>query len=985
MGKIRKMMSLLLIACLFMTGIYTQPVKAETNYNYGEALQKAIMFYEFQRSGKLPADIRNNWRGDSGLQDGADAGLDLTGGWYDAGDHVKFNLPMAYSAAMLSWSVYESEDALRKSGQLDYLLKEIKWATDYLIKCHPSANVFYYQVGDGNADHSWWGPAEVMQMNRPSYKVDLSNPGSTVSAEAAAALAAAAAVFAKSNPDYSAECIRHAKELFNFADTTKSDAGYKAASGFYTSYSGFYDELSWAGVWIYLATGDKTYLSKAESYVTNWGTESQSTTIAYKWAQNWDDVHYGAELLLARITDKDIYKQSIEMHLDYWTSGYNGNRISYTPKGLAWLDSWGALRYATTTAFLASVYADWSGCTSSKVSTYQTFAKQQVDYALGSAGRSFVVGYGVNPPTRPHHRTAHSSWADSQTTPAYHRHTIYGALVGGPGKDDSYTDDIGNYVNNEIACDYNAGFVGALAKLYGEYGGTPISNFKAIEKVTNDEFFVEAGINASGSNFIEIKAILNNQSGWPARMGDKLSYKYFIDITEAVKAGYSAKDFTVSTNYNSGAKVTGLLPYDEANNIYYVNADFTGTKVYPGGQSAYKKELQFRIAAPINTTFWNNTNDYSYTDLNGVVNGSVVKTGYIPVYDAGVLVYGKEPGNAVNSAVISPTTAAFDKYSPKDAAVSVNYNGNALDNIKNGTAALVKGTDYTVSGNTVTISASYLSGLPAGTATLLFDFSAGIDRTLTVTIADSSPSGSISITEAQFDKNPEKQKDIGVTVTLNGNTLTALRNGSTVLVKGTDYAVSGNAVTILSSYLAGRALGKTELTFDFNKGTDSVLAVTVIDSSIVVQGNLKVQMFNGNTSATTNGITPRLKLSNTGTDSINLSDVKVRYYYTIDGEKAQSFWCDWSSAGTGNVTSKFVKMAESKADADHYLEIGFTVGAGTLAPGQSAEVQARFSKSDWSNYTQTGDYSFQETGSSYADWNRVTGYVGSNLVWGIEP
>ncbi len=64
--------------------------KAAT-YNYGEALQKAIMFYEFQMAGKLPSWIRNNWRGDSALEDGKDNGLDLTGGWFDAGDHVKFN------------------------------------------------------------------------------------------------------------------------------------------------------------------------------------------------------------------------------------------------------------------------------------------------------------------------------------------------------------------------------------------------------------------------------------------------------------------------------------------------------------------------------------------------------------------------------------------------------------------------------------------------------------------------------------------------------------------------------------------------------------------------------------------------------------------------------------------------------------------------------------------------------------------------------
>ena len=78
----------------------------EYPHNYAELLQKSLLFYEAQRSGRLPENSRLNWRGDSGLEDGKDVGLDLTGGWYDAGDHVKFGLPMAYSAAILSWSVY---------------------------------------------------------------------------------------------------------------------------------------------------------------------------------------------------------------------------------------------------------------------------------------------------------------------------------------------------------------------------------------------------------------------------------------------------------------------------------------------------------------------------------------------------------------------------------------------------------------------------------------------------------------------------------------------------------------------------------------------------------------------------------------------------------------------------------------------------------------------------------------------------------------
>ncbi len=615
---------------------------AAGTYNYGEALQKSIMFYEFQRSGDLPADKRDNWRDDSGMKDGSDVGVDLTGGWYDAGDHVKFNLPMSYTSAMLAWSLYEDKDAYDKSGQTKYIMDGIKWANDYFIKCNPTADVYYYQVGDGGKDHSWWGPAEVMQMERPSFKVDSSHPGSAVCASTAASLASAAVVFKDSDPTYAEKCISHAKNLFAMADKAKSDAGYTAASGFYSS-GGFYDDLSWAAVWLYLATNDSTYLDKAESYVPNWGKEQQTDIISYKWGQCWDDVHYGAELLLAKLTNKQLYKDSIEMNLDFWTTGVNGMRVSYTPKGLAWLFQWGSLRHATTQAFLAGVYAEWEGCTPSKVSVYKDFMKSQIDYALGSTGRSFVVGYGVNPPQHPHHRTAQSSWTDQMTSPTYHRHTIYGALVGGPDNADGYTDEVNNFVNNEIACDYNAGFTGALAKMYKKFGGDPIPNFKAIEKITNDEVIIKAGLNSTGPNYTEIKAVVYNQTGWPARITDKLSFKYFMDLSEIVAAGIDPLSLTTSSNYAEGknTKVSGVLPWDVSKNIYYVNVDLTGEKIYPGGQSACRREVQFRISAPQATTYWNPKNDFSYDGLPTTSTVDTVKN--IPVYDNGVKVFGNEP------------------------------------------------------------------------------------------------------------------------------------------------------------------------------------------------------------------------------------------------------------------------------------------------------------------------------------------------------
>jgi endoglucanase len=127
----------------------------EAAYNYGEALQKAVYFYECQQSGPLPSWNRVQWRGPSCLHDGADAGKDLTGGWYDAGDHVKFNFPMAFSVTMLCWGVVENRDAYEKSGQLTAILNTIRFTTEYLIKCHTAANEFYGQVGDGGSDHSF--------------------------------------------------------------------------------------------------------------------------------------------------------------------------------------------------------------------------------------------------------------------------------------------------------------------------------------------------------------------------------------------------------------------------------------------------------------------------------------------------------------------------------------------------------------------------------------------------------------------------------------------------------------------------------------------------------------------------------------------------------------------------------------------------------------------------------------------------------------
>lgn len=72
--------------------------------------------------------------------------MDLVGGYYDAGDHVKFGLPMAFTVTMLSWSVIEYWEEIESAGELEHTMEAIKWGSDYFIKAHTSPNVLWAEV-----------------------------------------------------------------------------------------------------------------------------------------------------------------------------------------------------------------------------------------------------------------------------------------------------------------------------------------------------------------------------------------------------------------------------------------------------------------------------------------------------------------------------------------------------------------------------------------------------------------------------------------------------------------------------------------------------------------------------------------------------------------------------------------------------------------------------------------------------------------------
>ncbi|HEX2952155.1 MAG TPA: glycoside hydrolase family 9 protein [Armatimonadota bacterium] len=626
---------------------------AAGTYNYGELLQKALYFYECQQSGKLPSWNRCEWRGPSCVNDGKDAGLDLSGGWYDAGDHIKFNFPMALSTTVLAWGGIAFKDAYIKSGQMDILKRNLRFVTDYFIKCHTKDNELYGQVGDGGSDHAFWGPAESVEAatKRPSFKIDEAHPGSDLAGEVAAALSAVAILLKDNDATYSSMLIAHAKKLYSFADTYRGrySNSITSAQGYYTSTNGYIDELAWGACWLYLATKDSAYLKKAEADYDSIAAAPLHPVSGDDRTLSWDDKAYGCYILLAQITGKQVYHKETQRFLDFWSVGYkdpvtgNIDKVDYTPGGLAWCSMWGPNRFAANTAFCALVYGDIVQDPTLK-KRYFDFGKSQINYMLGDNpnNRSMVVGYGVNPPQKAHHRTSHGVYPSAAQDSSLSLHKLYGALVGGPDIKDAYEDRRDNYFTNEVTCDYNAGFTGAAARLYAEYGGEPLAHFPPPEK-RNPEYYVIASVNSSGERTTEIHSVIKNMSRWPARATTNLKFRYYVDLSEVIKAGLSASDVKVSAGYTQYAQTKISQLVNVENDVYYAEFDFTGDTLYPGSYNSYQSEIQFRLSLPDNagSTVWDPKNDWSYQNLGFGYNDTVIALN-MPVYLDDKQVFGAE-------------------------------------------------------------------------------------------------------------------------------------------------------------------------------------------------------------------------------------------------------------------------------------------------------------------------------------------------------
>ncbi|ERN20205.1 endoglucanase 12 [Amborella trichopoda] len=482
--------------------------------NYTLALHKALMFFNAQKSGRLPRSNGVPWRHDSGLQDGSDAKDvkgGLVGGYYDAGDNIKFGFPMAFSMSMLGWTVVEYAHKYKAIGEYDHVRELIRWGTDYILQTFNSSsnniNHIYSQVGSARNgsttpdDHYCWERPEDMDYPRRSLA---SSSAPDLGAEMAAALSAASIVF-RDDPVYSERLSHAAETVFKFArdqgHRNRYSAGNPDIEPFYNS-TDYFDEHMWGAAWLYYATGNSSYLALA----TNPGIARNAHNAdggPDKGVLSWDNKIPAAQLLLLRLrmflNPGYPYEEMLKSYSNitglYMCSYLKRfNVFNFTQGGLIQLNHGRpqTLQYAANAAFLANLYADYMNATGVpgwfcgpyyfSAIVLRQFAQSQINYILGDNPRkmSYVVGYGSNYPKHVHHRgasipnnqkttcTGGWKWRDSNNP---NPNTITGAMVGGPDRFDQFRDVRSNYNYTEPTLAGNAGLVAALISLTGSGGG----------------------------------------------------------------------------------------------------------------------------------------------------------------------------------------------------------------------------------------------------------------------------------------------------------------------------------------------------------------------------------------------------------------------------------------------------------------------------------------------------------------------------------
>ncbi len=416
-----------------------------------------IKFYGYQRAGLASGSCHNL---NNGFTDAAHSGdkydnQPLDGGWYDAGDYIKFGMPLGYTVYSLlkGYDVFpdaydDNYDWKHDEGPdgIPDILNQVKFATDYLIKAVIDEQRIVFDVGVANTEHrsmSAGGP------DRGNNEISLCD-GADIPATYAACLALMSTIYRNFSPTYADSCLEKAKIAFNRAKTLIDEnklfcTPQEKQNDYDGQWEPLYDygneiqiedRMVAAGVELYRATNneDPTYIE--------WAKKPIGTV--------YNCMGYG---FIGPLASFEVWRQGLGSASSL-TSNVNTfilTRIHESGHfdGIFQNNGWGTARDAGAAAFEFGLMYVLTPSESDREKLLQ-LANRHIEWIAGSNPRneSYVVGYN-NGPSSIHYR--------SPDTPE-------GGLVSGPNSAGQWSDD-GSAEFCEVAIDYNAGIIGALAFL----------------------------------------------------------------------------------------------------------------------------------------------------------------------------------------------------------------------------------------------------------------------------------------------------------------------------------------------------------------------------------------------------------------------------------------------------------------------------------------------------------------------------------------
>lgn len=466
------------------------------NPQWSSLLGSLLYFYDQQRSGALSQPPSSNsslpgwdysnrvaWRNDTLPNDGQDVGLDLSGGYFDAGDYVKATYPLAWSWFSIAWSALAYGAGFDAASQSAYLDTQLRWGLDWMIRAHPSPNTLAVFVGNSSSDAAYWGGDQDIPTDRPTYVINETYPGTDVAAQTAAAFAIASMLYSgdslnvtssyarpaglQVNTTYANLLLTHARQLYDFAQQANQQTyteAVPAAASAYPSYS-YADDLVLAGLSLALATNTSMYFDEAVQTYANHSLSRSSRPV------NWASKIGLAYVMMAETA---LARPGLASNLTGWqneTEAYLDGVITHqlTSAGLLYYDGDSddaSLNPALNAAMLLLRYAPIA-TTNARHLAYTSFAQSQLAYALGKnpSNSPYVVGVHPNSPRNP--SSAFASGGNNisaiNTSPANETYVLYGAVIGGPDRKDNFYDLRDDYPQTEPALDYNPPLIAIAA------------------------------------------------------------------------------------------------------------------------------------------------------------------------------------------------------------------------------------------------------------------------------------------------------------------------------------------------------------------------------------------------------------------------------------------------------------------------------------------------------------------------------------------